>query len=292
MFKRKLSNKEWLLAALALVSILIVSHIVLLRYRKKNRTESTTKSAGGLQVKPPAPLFSPPVLPEEYKRERKPVIAVVIDDLGYDEAIADKLAQINLGITISILPYLPNSQTTAQNAHKRGQEILLHIPMEPLDEEKLYPLQPGMLLLEMSASQIRREIGRQLSAVPHIVGANNHMGSLFTGSRQAVLPVLEQIQNQGLFFMDSVTGPHSVAYDTAVELGIPALQRDIFLDDLPDKDYTLHQLALTVKLAREKGSAIAIGHPHLSTIEALEEFIPQLEGQGVELVKVSQLLDL
>ncbi len=285
---KKFSFQKGMLWGCILVFILVGGNTLLFRYLiKKSGGKEQTLSLFSLREKTgtvPLPAVS---------KVKKPTsrIAIVIDDLGYRDGISHKLARISKEITLSILPHLSYSKKIAKQAMKNHQEILLHLPMEPVDSNKIPDNQTGMLLNKMSSSQIQSLLQRQLQEIPSSVGINNHMGSLFTSDKQSMRAFFAELKKHKLFFLDSLTISQSVAYDTARELGIPALRRDIFLDNRLEKDYILNQLKKLSETARRDGQAIAIGHPFPVTLEALGDFVPQLKKQGIELTRLSNLLD-
>jgi len=63
-----------------------------------------------------------------------------------------------------------------------------------------------------------------------------------------------------------------------------------FLDDVQDVGAIRKQLELALRGAKEKGAAIAIGHPHAETLQALREVLPRAEAEGVHLVVVSEVV--
>src|SRR5690606_33875729 len=119
---------------------------------------------------------------------------------------------------------------------------------------------------------------------------NNHMGSAFTKNPEAVRPVLMALKEKGLWFLDSKTVGSSVAGDIAAQLGIPSVERDVFLDNVADVGKILTQLKQTEKIARQQGYAVAIGHPYNETIEALQQWTAGLEARGFEIVPLSSII--
>ena len=167
---------------------------------------------------------------------------------------------------------------------------MLHIPMEP----KGYPqrkLEKDGLLISLSDEEIARQLRRYLELVPHAVGANNHMGSRFTEDTSRMLPVMQLLKQKGLFFLDSKTTSLSVGYSLAHELGMKSASRNVFLDNVQEVGAIRAQLQLLAQVARKRGSAIAIGHPHKATIEALTQALPLLSAQGITFVKLSQVVE-
>ncbi len=218
-----------------------------------------------------------------------PQLAIILDDLGYDRAAADAALSLGFPLTLSVLPHLPFSAEIAEEAHRRGYEVLLHLPMESANGDagpEAIELRPGM-----TPEQVARILSAMLDTVPHAAGVNNHQGSLATADPRLMAAMMPVLLERGLFFVDSRTTPVTVAYEAARRAGLPAAYRNVaFLDDRPTREAVLSQLALDERQARLQGWAIAIGHPHLATLQALQEFLPQLEARGIRLVYASQLV--
>lgn len=247
------------------------------------------------------PVVAPPTPPEEVKPpelppeeivlpppSKLPRIAIVIDDMGQDMKKLRELVKIDSPITIAVLPNLRYSKETANEAHKNGLEVLLHMPMEPKDLNDNDP-GAGALLTAMSSEDIKRRLEDDFKSIPFADGVNNHMGSKFTEDEARMKEVLSFIRNRNIFFLDSRTSSNSVAGKLARELGVRSADRNVFLDNSRDVKYIKGQIAEAVSIARKKGSAIAIGHPYPETIEALKESAASLSG-SVEVVKLSELV--
>lgn len=233
-----------------------------------------------LQFAPPSPL--------EPAGER-PKLAIIIDDLGRDVETARALAVMDLELTFSVLPGTENASRVATLAHRYQREVLVHIPMEPLS----YPAtNPGRdaLLVGMSPEEIHRRFHGFLERVPYAVGGNNHMGSRFTENRPGMAAVLQVMKGEGLFFVDSRTSAHSVAFDEARRAGLPAAGRDVFLDNVQDVEAIVVEIRKLVRLAKAQGTAVGICHPHPETLEALRREAGMFRREGVDLVPASRLL--
>lgn len=217
--------------------------------------------------------------------------AIVIDDMGNDLEAARKLMALNYPLTYSVLPYLRYSQATAQEAHRSGHEVMLHLPMEP---EGGAPVPPGRgaILVGMRNGEVERLVKDDLAAVPYVAGVNNHMGSRATQDEALMADVMEVLANHRLYFIDSRTSGASVALEEARRKHLPAFYRSVFLDNTETVDYTLGQLREFRRKVEERGVALAIGHPHATTIVALEKFLPELERSDIELVAPSQIVRL
>jgi len=220
----------------------------------------------------------------------KPKMVIIMDDLGRDMQSAQALLDIDLPVTLSILPGTANASRVATLAHRRGREVMIHIPMEPRNYPKTDPGRDA-LLVDYSESEIRRRFQGYLDRIPYAVGGNNHMGSRFTEDREKMDIVLSEMKTAGLFFVDSLTTGHSVGYEEARKAGMPAVARDVFLDNDEDVDLISAQIRRLAALAGRQGHAVGICHPYPQTLEALRRTSDFLKAQEIEMVPVSQVLN-
>jgi len=238
----------------------------------------------------PAPLPAPTESrrePETAASAAKPLVAIVIDDMGYQQATARELLDLDLDLTFAFLPFAPANAPLLARARARGREILLHLPMESDSPDKNPG--PGLLTTAMDAATLREELGKNLQEVPEAIGINNHMGSRFTSDAAAMRRFLPSLAAHDLFFLDSLTSPSSAAHRLATEMGIRTVRRDIFLDNEQIPEKIIKQLDLLVQIAGRNGRAVAIGHPYPATLEALRRYRARLLNR-VELVGVSRLV--
>ena len=215
--------------------------------------------------------------------------AIVIDDMGRDLEAEHKLEALDYPLTFSVLPYLPYTQKTAQEAHRSGHEVMLHLPMEPEPGAHASPGE-GAILVGMNAGEVRRVVLNDLASVPYVAGVNNHMGSRATRDVALMAEVMKVLADQRLYFIDSRTTAASTALEAARRQHLPAFYRAVFLDDTETVPYTLEQLRKFRHKVEQDGVALAIGHPHATTIAALAKFLPELERAEIELVTPSQIV--
>jgi polysaccharide deacetylase 2 family uncharacterized protein YibQ len=220
-------------------------------------------------------------------RDKKPKIAVILDDWGYSDRNFPYFASIKDVFTISVLPGLKFSSAAAEAAYKYKKGIMLHLPMQP---EKKVPMEKITILANMDKQQVVSIVDTQMTKIPHLTGVNNHEGSLVTAKKDIITPVLEVLRDRNLFFIDSMTTPKTVAYKTAQELGMRWAKRDIFIDNKKEAAYIEAQLKQVAKLAKSRGWVIAIGHDDPVTIAALARVMPQLAEEGYEFVYPAELL--
>ena len=225
----------------------------------------------------------------EGSRTRKARIALIIDDMGASRSLARRFLDIGIPITFSILPRLAWSQEVAYEIYNRKQEIMLHQPMEPYNNH-LDP-GPGALYVGYELEKITSIMEENIEKMPFAIGVNNHMGSRFTACQRGMVEVLETIKKSGLFFVDSLTTRHSLAYKTAKALNMTTASRNIFLDNRPDECAILAQLKKLERHARRFGHAIGIGHPFNDTARAIEKFTKGLDASHVSFVHVTRVLE-
>ncbi len=218
------------------------------------------------------------------------MIAIVIDDMGLDKADSARVIALPGPVTIAFMTYASQLEDQARAARAAGHELWLHVPMEPLDGE--LDAGPNALKTGLPVKENRRRLDWALSRMAGYVGINNHMGSRFTSSEADMQLVLQAVRARGLAFLDSRTTASTVAGRMAAELGVPHIDRDVFIDNDETVESVLAQLAHAERIAEKRGYALAIGHPHATTIAALSQWLPTLKAKGLVLVPASALIRL
>lgn len=219
-----------------------------------------------------------------------PVIGIIIDDLGNSLAEGRRAAELPGPVACAVLPHTRNAVKLADLCHAQGKEVLLHLPMQALDNA---PLGPGGITLNMRREDIERTVRDDLASIPHVVGVNNHEGSLISMHPGDLAWIMQTLHLLGaLYFVDSYTTPDSIAYQIARENHVPAARRDVFLDDVNTEAAVQIQFNRLLDVARKRGFALAIGHPRPATLAVLNVELPQLATQGIELVPVAAIVKL
>lgn len=232
---------------------------------------------------------SPPCGPAHAPSVR-PKVAIIIDDMGYDRALAGRFINLGIPLTFSILPHSPRGRGIARTAREHDIEIMLHLPMEP-DEYPAVNPGDGVLLTSMGPDELIARMEADLNDIPHVAGINNHMGSKMTADSTRMYQVFSVLKKHGLFFVDSRTTPESQCRPAARLLQVPFAERDVFLDNDSNVAAIEAQIDRVIAVAKRNGKAVAIGHAHGSTCTALEKHLATLT-QQVELVPASHLVCL
>ncbi len=229
---------------------------------------------------------APHVVP---KRPTKlPRVAIIIDDIGYDRLIAEKFLTLDSEITFSVLPYSPYGRRIAASARRKGVEIMLHLPMEPVEYPEVDPGK-GALLASMPPDRLIGMLNKDLDQIPSISGVNNHMGSRITSESEKMNQIFSILKKRGLFFIDSRTTADTLCRSSARLFKVPFAQRDIFIDHKTDVDFIRKQIDALIRTALSRGEAVGIAHPHTETYEVLAEMLPELKNR-VKLVSASAIV--
>ena len=187
-------------------------------------------------------LFEPAAPSTPLAMDQHPRLALIIDDIGESTAEARKLYELfGDAVTLSILPYCTHTRDIVRFGVEQGLEFMLHVPMEPEGYPGVNP-GPGSLFVHMDQGEIQETLTRSIRQVPGLVGVNNHMGSKFTTDKRAMNHFLRTLRKHDLFFIDSLTTPHSKGTTVSVRLGVPMLSRDIFIDNDQNVSAILFQL--------------------------------------------------
>ncbi len=223
----------------------------------------------------PAPPFS-----------GQPQIAIVIDDLGLDRARTERAVALAGPVTLSFLAYASDLPKQTEAARKAGHELIVHVPMEPIIQPKYISQTTGA---NPGHAELLRRLRWDLSRFTGYVGVNNHMGNSLSSDSDSTRAVVAELKNRGLLFLDSHVAGTGVLKAAALE-GVPAVTRDILLDDDVTASSVAERLGDLEKIARQRGTAIAIGHPHDLTLDALKVWIASLPSKGLQLVPLTAVV--
>ncbi|OAG28422.1 divergent polysaccharide deacetylase family protein [Thermodesulfatator autotrophicus] len=217
-------------------------------------------------------------------KESLPRACIIIDDMGQNPRLERKFFDLGLRLNFSFLPDAPFTKRLATEAHARGFEVLVHLPLEA---HKVYD-HSHILSLKLKENELKKQVRLLVKKVPYAIGVNHHMGSAFTEDATHVYWLLSEIKAMGLFYVDSRTTPYTKIPEVAEKLKLPFAERNIFLDDSTDFKSICRYLDKFVKEA-QKRPVLAIGHPHQNTLRALKAYENKLKTH-VNLVPISVFL--
>ena len=218
----------------------------------------------------------------------KAYVAIIIDDLGYKLEQDQRAVNLPGQVTFAFLPHTPHLEKLTETADARGNDVMLHLPMQAMMET--FYLGPGALTSDMTEDEFKQSVIKSIHSIPHIKGVNNHMGSLITSQKDAMQWLMDELAQTDLYFVDSRTTAKTLAEQTANQYQVKNTRRNVFLDHELNRPAIEFQFNRLINLARKNGSAVAIGHPFSETLDVLEEKIPQLKAAGIQLISVSELI--
>lgn len=272
--------------ALGLGAGALLGHLSCERKQEAPKREEPAKPSHPVHRPRPEPAKPEIVMPAE-ESSHLPKLALIIDDLGYAEPeLVKRLCSEPVPFTVAVLPYQEHTVESADLAHEMGKAVILHLPMEGIPGKDPGP---DALKYDLPESEIRARTRKALADVPFIEGANNHMGSRMTADATRMHWILEEFKGRKLYFVDSRTIATTQGWVVAHELGIPTIQRKVFLDDDKSFPEIQKQFERAVAFAQKDGEAVAIGHIYPETVEALEKLIPEAKGK-VQFVFVRELV--
>ncbi len=216
-------------------------------------------------------------------------LSIIIDDLGNSRPLGLAALALDGPVNYAVIPHTPYAQQLATLAHSKHKEVLLHMPMSNTNNS--YQSE-GMLLPQMSRRDFDAAVAKNLAAVPYVVGVNNHMGSEMTQHYPHMRWLMQALYQRDLYFIDSRTTANTEALQAARDSNVPSDRRHVFLDNDTDEAYINKQLDYAINTALESGFAIAIGHPHPSTVRVLKKRLAALSEEGVTLTSASHYLAL
>jgi uncharacterized protein len=285
------------LVALAIAAAVVIIAVVLIA--RGDRTprpahaavlhHRSTAAAAGAPAQPPAAPVSAatPAVETSPVPAGAPRLAIIIDDCGQWPETERGFIALPAALTLSVLPHVRYGAEIARAAQAAGKGVMLHLPMEP--NSGIDP-GPGGVTTAMDDTAIAAQVRADIASVPLAAGVNNHEGSRATADDRVMRDIAAVLAERRLFFIDSRTSAATVAERDAGEAGVPTARRDVFLDDVAEFDATASQLRRAAEIAKEKGSAIAIGHPRPTTLAAVRALLPELERDGIALVLARDLV--
>ncbi len=246
-----------------------------------------TTHGPSVPVSPPpqAVRTGPPVHP---RPEKQGMLAVIIDDAGYNLGELQAFLDLPGPLTIAVLPNLPHSLEAARRVVAAGKDLILHCPMEATGGEDPGP---GALRTDQSPAEVESRLAAAFASVPGARGMNNHMGSRATADEALMRTVLGFLKREGKFFIDSRTTADTVGARVAGELGVPFLQRDIFVDEGTSDVDIAAAFVKGIAEARTRGQAVLIGHvQNRGVADILRAEERNLSAGGVRLARLTDVL--
>lgn len=215
-------------------------------------------------------------------------VSIIVDDMGINAKGTEEILSLNYPLTLAIIPGLPMSQEIAERAKYKNFEIIVHLPLEAENEKYNRKIPP--ITTEMEEDEIKQKTEDAFKSIPYAVGFNNHQGSKATSCIRTMRQILKVAKENNFFYIDSLTSPYSVGEMVAKGIGIKSGKRDVFLDNIEDKEYIRKQMKLLADIAKKKGTAIGICHVSPITADVLREELPKLAEQNIKIVPAGEIV--
>jgi hypothetical protein len=206
----------------------------------------------------------------------KPRLVIIIDDVSFKGQV-NKIKAIPFHITPSFFPPTSRHPNTPIYA-KEFPCYMIHLPLEAIHFDKP---EPKTLNIGDSYTTILNRIKEVKKDFPRAKFINNHTGSTFTADKEAMLKLFRALQAEHFGFVDSKTTPYSKSEAADKIYHIPLFARNIFLDNEENPEYIRSQLKKAIRIAKKRGYAIAIGHPHSVTLQTLKNSTDLLKNINV-----------
>ena len=202
-----------------------------------------------------------------FDNKTKPKIAIIIDDVS---STKQKQAILDIGYNVT-MAFLP-PQKGHLNSAKIAQDLPVHMIHFPMQASPKFKSKERVTLnINDSYEKIESIVKRLRQQYPKVKYTNNHTGSVFTQNDEAMDKLFRALKKHNFIFVDSRTTAKSVAKKYAMKYEMPYIVRNTFIDNEKNYTYIQHQLKKAIKIAKKRGFAIAIGHPHSMTIKVLKE---------------------
>lgn len=206
------------------------------------------------------------------------------------------MLDLPVALTVAVMPEGEYSISDAETAHLKGHQVILHMPME---NETYMPANyygPVLIKNSFTKSEAVETLSECMDKTPYCEGVNIHMGTGVSHNHELMMAMMEEVKRRDKVFLDSKTIMGSVCPECAEATGVKFLERDVFLEPpgRPNYQTAVDQLLEAGRIAKQKGSAVAIGHVgpvgRAETARAIKDTLPKLKEMGVEIVPLSDLV--
>ena len=219
-----------------------------------------------------------------FQSNGKPKVALVIGGLGLNSAqTRAAIEQLPPEVTLSFVPYADGLQGWIDLARAQGHEVMLEIPMEPLDYPENDP-GPYTLLAQGRPEETVKKLEWLLSRATGYFAVTNYLGGKFMGSSEAMGPFMGALKARGVAFLDDGSGrPGSLA-------GLPRGSAERIVDDQLTPEAIDRQFLALEAAALQRGGALGAGFAYPLTLEQAARWAQGLPARGYQLAPASAIM--
>lgn len=239
----------------------------------------------------PADAFARPIgPPPPGAKPDAPRIALVVSGLGVGGSVtADAMRKLPGTVTFAFAPYGSDLARQVARARDGGHEVMLQIPMEPIDYPDNDP-GPHTLLTSIDAKDNLERLLWLMSRFQGYVGLVNFMGGRFTASEQSLAVVLREAAARGLLYLDDGSSRRSMANQIAGANNLAFAKADLVIDQVPTPSEVDRALGRLETAARSRGVAIGVAGPLPVSIERIAQWIKAAESRGIQFVPITAVV--
>jgi polysaccharide deacetylase 2 family uncharacterized protein YibQ len=222
--------------------------------------------------------------------DKRPRVAVIISNLGISATQTDAaINHLPASVTLAYQPYSRRLGEWISLSRGAGHEVMLTLPMEPVDYPRNDP-GPNPLLTALDPAKNMERFNWVLSQGTGYVGLVGYEGSRFTTERDDMMPVLDALKKRGLLYVDNRETAQTVVPALAADMKLPFASSNRAIDRDATRAGVDKRLADLEDIARRNGSAVGIGSPFPVTFERIALWAQGLEDRGLVLAPVSAVI--
>jgi len=216
-------------------------------------------------------------------------VVLVIGGMGISQTTTkNAIDQLPSGITLAFAPYGNSLNRWMQYARKRGHELLLQVPMEPIDYPQNNP-GPHTIKADADLQENLANLHWSMSRITNYVGITNYLGNKFLSQPASMTPIFAEFADRGLMFFDDGTARNSSSEGVAVKSRLPYARADIVIDDVRSRNAIAGKLEKLIERAKRTGLAVGTGNAFPDTIAIVAEFAKRAKELGIEITPVSAI---
>jgi polysaccharide deacetylase 2 family uncharacterized protein YibQ len=213
----------------------------------------------------------------------RPKVALVIGGLGLNaKSTRDAIERLPPEITLSFVPYADGLQGWIDMARANGHEVLLEIPMEPLDFPDNDP-GPYTLMAADPPTQTVQRLEWLLSRATGYFGVTNYLGGRFVQSDKGMGAFTQALRQRGLAFIDDGSAAKRGQ-------GVPRGSANQIVDDQLDSDAIDRRLLTLEASALQNGAALGSGFAYPLTIAQVQKWAASVGQRGYALAPASAVM--